>query len=228
MLKESRVKTFENDPEEVSVRKVLGAEQKECYNLDCKYEITFWDLLKLKNVFYLLIIYFLVFLGFNFFYIAFPVYAVNILDWQLSDTGLFFAFLSFVMVIVQGPVLSRATKIFSDGFLVFTGNLILAFSFLCFMAQSNWIIYFGSVLLALGNGLMWPSLLSIISKATDSRYQGRIQGIASSCGSLASIIGLLVGGVFYEQLGSHIFLLAAVVIFLVFIISAKMLSLKLS
>jgi len=228
MLKESKPKTIENDPEKATVRKMLGQEQKECYKIDCKYKISFLDLLRLKNVFYLLTIYFLVFLGFNLFYIAFPIYAVKSLNWDLYDTGIFFAFLSFVMVIVQGPVLSRASKIFSDGVLVFVGNLILAASFLFYMAEANGFIYFGSVLLALGNGLMWPSLLSIISKSTDQNYQGRIQGIASSCGSLASIIGLLVGGIFYEQLGANIFLFTAIVIFIVFLISSKLLLIKIS
>ena len=48
----------------------------------------------LKDVSFLLTIYFLVFLGFNFFYIAFPVHAVQALSWDLTATGTFFSFLS--------------------------------------------------------------------------------------------------------------------------------------
>ena len=37
---------------------------------------------------------------------------------------------------------------------------------------------------------MWPSFMSILSKSAGNVYQGFIQGVSSSFGSLASIIGL--------------------------------------
>jgi len=73
------------------------------------------------------------------------------------------------------------------------------------------------------NGLMWSSVLSIISKTADKKYQGTIQGFASSAGSMASIIGLIAGGLLYEQIGGEIFILSAVIIFIVFLMSIKFL-----
>ena len=56
--------------------------------------------------------------------------------------------------------------------------------------------------------------------------QGAVQGIAGSFGSLASIIGLTVGGILYHFLGGAIFLISAAVMFAVFILSFRVLGIK--
>ncbi|MEJ2196815.1 MAG: MFS transporter, partial [Ignavibacteriaceae bacterium] len=194
--------------------KVMGQEQKDCYKIECKENYSFKDILKLKNIPYLLTIYFLVFLGFNFFYIAFPVHAVIVLNWTLSDIGIFFAYVGLMMVLVQGPILKRVSQKYSDAILATVGSFILAISFLFYTSNILWIFYIGGTLLSLGNGLMWSSILSILSKASEEKYQGTIQGFAGSAGSLASIIGLIIGGILYEQLGNEIFILSTVVLFI--------------
>lgn len=42
---------------------------------------------------------------------------------------MFFAYLSLVMVVVQGPILARASRKLSDSALAFGGSLILAIGF---------------------------------------------------------------------------------------------------
>jgi MFS family permease len=216
LLPDYKPKKIEKDHESVNVRKILGQEQNDCFKMECKEKITVRDVLKMKDIYFLLTIYFLVFLGFNFFYIAFPVHAVQALNWDLTATGSFFAFLSIVMVIVQGPLLSYVSKKWADHILVFIGSFVLAISFLCFIFSNIYIVYLGATLLAVGNGLMWPSLLSLISKSSGDKFQGTIQGYASSLGSIASIIGLLAGGMLYTLMGSKIFILSAVIIFGIF------------
>ena len=81
---------------------------------------------------------------------------------------------------------------------------------------------------ALGNGLMWPSANSILAKHAGKAHQGSVQGIASSFGSLASIIGLISGGMLYNLLGEITFLIDAGVIFLVFIMSFRLLKIKIN
>jgi MFS transporter, DHA1 family, tetracycline resistance protein len=70
---------------------------------------------------------------------------------------------------------------------------------------------------------MWPSLLSLLSKRGGKTHQGAVQGVAGSFGSLASIIGLTVGGFLYHFLEGAIFLTSAAVIFTVFIMSFRLL-----
>jgi MFS transporter, DHA1 family, tetracycline resistance protein len=221
-LPESKQCILKKNPEAGGVGKVFGQEQKECIQIQADERITISDVIKLKGVSYILLIYFLVFLGFNFFYIAMPVHAVRALNWQLEDTGIFFSFLSLMMVLVQGPILSRLSKICSDSFLVMIGSLLLGGSFLFFLSEETMLLYAGAAVLSIGNGLMWSSILAILSKSTDEKYQGTLQGIASSSGSVASIIGLVVGGLLYEIIGSGIFLISMSIILLVFLMSFKL------
>ncbi len=60
---------------------------------------------------------------------------------------------------------------------------------------------------------MWPSFLSLLSDRAGEENQGYIQGIGSSAGSLASIAGLLAGGILYSHFHSSVFLLTAVLVF---------------
>lgn len=217
-LPEYKPQTISSNPEKSNVRKIIGQEQKECFKIECREKISFSFAMKMKDIRVLLIINFLVFLGFNFFYIAFPVYAVDSLNWDIALTGSFFSFLSIFMVLIQGPVLSFVSKKFSDNFLVMSGSLLLAASFLFFLSKDTWIIYLGALLLAAGNGLMWPSVLALISKTSPQKFQGAIQGYSGSLGSAASIIGLLCGGLIYNQIGAYIFVLAALIIASIFFI----------
>jgi MFS transporter, DHA1 family, tetracycline resistance protein len=88
------------------------------------------------------------------------------------------------------------------------------------------LIYAAAVMFAVGNGLMWPSVMSIFSNRAGIVYQGTVQGVANSFGSLASIIGLLMGGLFYSIFGAITFLISAGVIFTVFIMSFRLMKMK--
>jgi len=126
------------------------------------------------------------------------------------------------MVIFQGPVLARISHKYSDGILVTAGCILLAIGFFLFIYTNEIIILIGVVLFSAGNGIMWPSFLSMISKSAESKYQGAVQGFASSAGSLASIIGLIAGGVLFGILGSNTFILPAVIMVLIFIASFRL------
>ena len=77
------------------------------------------------------------------------------------------------------------------------------------------------MLFSLGNGLMWPSFMAILSKTGEPKVQGSIQGLGASVGSLASIVGLILGGVLFEVMGHATFFLSAVLFFFVFLLSFK-------
>jgi MFS family permease len=181
-LKESKPTRINQENEELNVRKIMGQELKDCYKIECKEKLSIGDIFRHSKLRISLSVYFLVFLAFNFFYVAFPVYAVDELKWTLTDTGTFFSFTGLMMVLVQGPVLKWASSRWSDGHLLFLGGVILAASFTFFLSGSKTMLYAGAALLALGNGLMWPSLLSILSKSVEERFQGTIQGFSSSLG----------------------------------------------
>jgi MFS transporter, DHA1 family, tetracycline resistance protein len=214
-----------SEKQEDSVGKVFAFECKECYQHSNPKKLKFLDVFNLKFIPFLLLLYFLIFLGFNIFYTSFPIHAISGLGWTVTEMGVFFAVLSGMMVLVQGPILRRALKKFSEEKLVIIGSVILGANFALLISNNVVLIYGAALLFALGNGLMWPSVMSILSKRAGTIYQGAVQGVASSLASLASIIGLTTGGLLYNLIGATTFLISAVVIFIVFILSFRLLRL---
>jgi MFS transporter, DHA1 family, tetracycline resistance protein len=228
MLKESKPKesvaiTF---PERKNINKVLSFECKECYKAPNPKKLGYKDVLKIKDISFLIILYFFIFLGFNIFYTAFPNHAVVGLKWSVTQMGIFYAVLSGMMIFIQGPILRKAIQILSEQKLVIIGSLILGINFILFVANNTALAYVAAILFALGNGLMWPSFMSILSRRAGTDNQGVVQGVASSFGSIASIIGLIMGGLLYNTIGSTTFLISAAVIFLVFIMSFRLLKIE--
>ena len=226
VLKESKSSIVMQIPEKDSVGKVFAFECKECYKAANPKRLKLQDVFKLKYISFLLILYFFVFVGFNIFYTAFPIHAVSGLGWTVTEMGIFYAVLSGLMILVQGPILRKALKRFSEEKLVIIGSAILGSNFVLFISSEIFLIYFAAVLFAVGNGLMWPSIMSILSRRAGPVYQGAVQGVAGSVTGVASIIGLTTGGVLYNIFGGITFLVSSGVIFAVFVLSFRLLRYK--
>ncbi len=211
-LPDSRPCTLTSSPNPKALRRVFGQGQRDCIDASRPRTKTTWEIWQRPGLGPLLLLYFLVFLAFNVFYTAFPSHAVLALDWEVSDTGMFFSFLSLAMVIVQGPLLERLSKVFNSTTLIVTGNLILATFFLTLTVGTSAATYVAAALFALGNGLMWPSVLARLAQLAGPADQGTVQGIAGSLGSAASIVGLIGGGLLYNWQGGTTFVLSAVII----------------
>ncbi|MEM7414044.1 MAG: MFS transporter [Gemmatimonadota bacterium] len=218
-LPESRPTLLDSRVGDHSVGNVLGQEHKECYTVEEPHEVGLAEALRPAGIRLLLGVHFLVFLAFNFMYIALPVHAATRLEWTLTEVGIFFSVLGLMMTVVQGPILGALTKVTGDRTLLHGGTLILAFGFALYSFPSVPMIYAGAAGVALGNGLMWPSLLALISRAADDRAQGAVQGFASSSSAVASISGLLVGGLLYDRMGGSIFLVSAAITTVALIVS---------
>ena len=210
VLPESTVSQITKDPERINVSRVLGPDKKQCYRIECPEPLSEPSILRLPGIPLILTIQFLVFLSFNLFYIAFTVHAATTIEWSLTEVGIFFSVMGVMMALVQGPLLTWASRRWSDRSLVLVGSAVLATSFMFFTREQTAFIYGGSALLAVGNGLMWPSLMAMLSNAADSSNQGAVQGFAGSSSAVASIAGLIVGGLLYGVLGAGVFVLAAI------------------
>ena len=214
-----------DDIEVDKTSKLLGQEQRNCYQAEngAGKRVSVFTL---PNVRYFIVLYFLIFLAFNFFYVSFPVFAAQQLHWSVLQLGIFFSFLSGFLVLIQGPVLSWLTTKFASAYLVITGCLLLSVSFVLFRSLQTIFLYSGVLFFAVGNGIMWPSFLAIMSNIVADKYQGTVQGYASSAGSLASIIGLLAGAFLYKNFGQNIFLITTFLIILIAFLSYPMVAIE--
>ena len=227
LLKESKPRSEEMlVPEQGTIRKAFSQECRECYSDIGTKKLKLQDVFKLKHVSFLLVLYFLIFLGFNVYYAAFPTHATKDLKWSVTQLGIFYAILSGIMVFIQGPVLRKALKKFSEEKLVIIGSIILGTNFILFVSNNVVSVAMAIILFAVGNGLMWPSFMSILSRYAGSKLQGSVQGVAGSFGGLASILGLILGGFLYNAIGAITFLISAGVIFSIFLMSFQLLKWK--
>lgn len=201
------------------MRTSLGQDNKLCYQLRAASKLSSLETPALPSVGLLLMLQFFVYLAFNLFYISFPVYAATGIHWSLAETSVFFSVLGAIMARVWGPVLQHITKIWSDRVLILGGGIVLAVSFVFFCSPSSVTLYIGTTLLALGNGIMWPSLVSVLARVATPNIQGAIQGFASSAAAVASIIGLLAGRLLYSGLGPEVFLISAALTLVTFILA---------
>jgi MFS family permease len=170
------------------------------------------EALAIPHVGRMLVLYFATFLAFNFYYVSFPVHAVRRLGFTITTSGAYFAVLSVLMVAVQAFVLPRAAKRWTDVQLIVSGAVMLGGNFALLLSGNLVAIWAAVALFAAGNGVMWPSAVALLSKVAGDEQQGAVQGLAGSVGSLASIGGLIAGGLIYETLGTATFALAAALI----------------
>ncbi len=223
LLKESNPCARKDQVQTGEFKKVLGAEVKNCYDDTSTKKAGFFEIARMEWIGFILVLYFLIFLSFNFFYVAFPVHAVQALGWDLFQLGIFFSVMGAIMVLVQGPILSWISNKLSEGILIVVGSLVLAIGFFLFTKQDMVLVYLAVTCFAVGNGIMWPSFLSVLSQKAGGEYQGIIQGYASSMGSLASIIGMLSGGFAYGLMGGLLFWVPAILMTGISFISVRFL-----
>ena len=226
LLKESRRCEITSSVESSKIKKVLGLEHRDCYEISGTDSIDFRGILKLPHIPLFLVLYFLVFLAFNFFYVAFPVHAIESLEWTLLELGIFFSVMGFILVIVQGPVLSTISKKYADSILLAVGSIFLGVGFFLFVSIDIIFIYLGVAFFSVGNGLLWPSFLALLSRIAGKKYQGVIQGYGSSVGSLASIIGLIGGGLIYGLIGVKIFWIPSLILVIIFALTFRLIAIE--
>ncbi|HEX5317237.1 MAG TPA: MFS transporter, partial [Candidatus Kapabacteria bacterium] len=220
-LQESHPKRPIEGSEQSGISLSLNRDSKAPSQPELSTKLTLRGALTIDQIPLLLAIYFVFFLAFSLFVAAMPLYATESLHWSVAETGIFFSVLSVVIVITEGPILSWFNKRASAEALTIWGTFIVVLSYLALLVPSAVLTYAAAALYALGNGLMWPSFLSLLSdRAGDN--QGYIQGLGNSAGSLASIAGLLMGGILFTAMKGSIFIVPAALVLVVFAMSWKL------
>lgn len=163
---------------------------------------------------------FVLFLGFNLFFAGFPVHAAEVYGWGTGELGAFFAVMAGMMIFAQGPLLTFISKHLERRVVFGMGMGFLALSLVSYPLLTGPVSYVGAAFYAIGNGLSWPIFQAHVAEVAGDD-QGTVQGAVTSASSLASIFGLILGGLLYPTLGGNLFFLAAG-LFAVVLISTPM------
>jgi MFS family permease len=115
-----------------------------------------------------------------------------------------FAFIGFLLLIVQGGIVRRLSGRVSEGKLASTGAIMEIIGFVMLVlanhSDSTSLLFPALAIVVSGFAFMTPSLNSLISRRSDPAKQGGILGVSQSISSLARILGPSVGiPLFYRQ-----------------------------
>ncbi|HEY1811447.1 MAG TPA: MFS transporter [Kofleriaceae bacterium] len=157
----------------------------------------------------LIALYFVIYLAFSIFATALPTHAILDVGLSIPMLGFVYTTLALALAGTEAFVLPRLARKLASPPIAATGSAILVAAYIAMSASSRGALVAGAVLYGVGNGLMWPSYLTMLSHAGPPEAQGSVQGVGSSTGSLASIIGTISGGVLYIAIGAATFYVAA-------------------
>jgi fucose permease len=158
---------------------------------------------------------------------------------QVDESNfLIFAFVGFVMMLVQGGIYRPLAKRVSELTFMRVGLAIMTIGLLCACAIA-WAVYHGSLergsgifyyalpvltIAVTGFGFLTPSVQSLISRRSDPSQQGEILGANQGASALARILGPFIGLSTFHLEQAHItpYAMSAVLLFVVFLMSLRL------
>lgn len=150
------------------------------------------------------ITFFLIILAFSGMETTVTLFGRDRFNFTARDLGYFFGFMGIIVASIQGGGIGALTRRFGERRLVLAGAAFLAVGFALVPAVENpRMLYFVAILIALGQGMSYPSLSSLTSRTSGPGDHGSMLGMQASIGSLARIIGPLLAGFIYDAFGNR-------------------------
>ena len=115
------------------------------------------------------------------------------------DLAYFFLFMGVIVATIQGGLIGRLARLVGERKLVAIGTASYTLGLALVPSIYRVPLLYGvAFFIAIGTGLCYPSLTSMVTKATPSGEHGSMLGIATAVGSLARFIGPIVMGFMYD------------------------------
>jgi MFS family permease len=128
---------------------------------------------------------------------TFPLFARERFGYGAYDMGIIFTIMGVIGVLVQGFLIGKMIKRLGEELVIKIGMALFVLSFfLTIWAFDLWTLALFVSLAVVGQGLMRPSLASLISKDTDLE-EGATMGAMQSVDSFGRILGPVMGGALF-------------------------------
>ena len=154
----------------------------------------------------LAIAFFGFFMAFNGLTSILILYLSNNFGWTQSSAGWAFAIVGAIAMIVQGGLIGPLVKRYGEWKLTLIGLAPLITGCLLIpcatLNNSKPVVFTAVSLLAIGTGLVTPTLRALISRKLDRSNQGAALGGLQGLQSLGTALGAVIAGFSYETLGS--------------------------
>lgn len=120
-------------------------------------------------------------------------------DFQQLDMAYLFLFMGVIVAGIQGGLIGRAVRRVGEKGVIIIGAAAFTVGFA--LVPLIWrvpLLYVVAFLIAVGQGLCYPALTSLVSKVSPENERGSLLGLATSAGSLARFIGPILSGFLYD------------------------------
>jgi len=131
--------------------------------------------------------------GFAMMTTLFALFNAKRLGYGVSQTGYLLTYVGILGILIQGWLLRYLLQRLVEKQLAAIGSLILASGLFLLPFCNNFASILGVlVLIALGNGLVTPTLNGLASRCSSPQIQGRVIGLMQASGSLGRFLGPLI------------------------------------
>jgi MFS family permease len=144
-------------------------------------------------------------LSFSSFISGFALFAERRFEWNgrpfgPREIGYVFGFVGFLGIILQGLLIGRLVKRFGEATLAAAGFAALVLGYLTLgLATAMSLLVIVAVVSGFGNGVLRPSLTSLITHQAAQHEQGVVLGITQSLSSIAAIAAPMIAGMLIER-----------------------------
>jgi len=157
-----------------------------------------------------LYLWFHIYVGFAAVEGSFPLYLLRRYDASALEVGLLFAWIGVFIAITQGLVVGRLARFMGEGTLVVLGLVISGVGLVAItLAPSYAWLYAVGPVVAVGNGIAFPSFTSLYSQSCDAEDAGELLGQGNSMGIAGRVLGAMAAGLLMDHFGLTIPFLAA-------------------
>jgi MFS transporter, DHA1 family, tetracycline resistance protein len=152
----------------------------------------------------LILVFFLAILAVAGMQSVFAIWAMPQFGWGPRQVGYVFAYVGLISAVLQGGLIGRLTQRFGEERLLVCGLALIGVGLLA-LPFAHDVPILGAVLtgLALGMGLMQPTLNSLISQQAGGEEQGEVMGVSQSVGSLSRVLGPFAAGFCFAAFGRN-------------------------
>ena len=133
---------------------------------------------------------------------TFALFGERRFDLTEGSAAAVFLVVGVMLVIVQGVLIGPLTKSFGSPRLLASGFVVLVAGFLVLAVAEVWVVLFVALaLLSLGQGVVTPSLTSVVADSVAPDKRGEALGVQQSAGALSRIVGPAIAGLTFDHFG---------------------------
>ena len=133
---------------------------------------------------------------------TFSLFGARRFDLTEGSTAAVFLIVGVMLVAVQAGMIGPLTRAFGSRTILVSGMLIVGCGLIILSFATIWVVLIVSLmLLAFGQGIASPSLIALVAQEAPPDRRGEALGYQQSAGALARIIGPIVAGLLFDNIG---------------------------